>query len=108
MEHANHNNYDNPAARGGQRAICKVKVKVDNEYNKKDNIRHTSRGAGVNTGGGGGGGAAAAAADNDNNNNGRRWDENMAEFRAYKVQCGNCNVPPGSAWWVGLAVWMVE
>ncbi len=90
-------------------AICEVnKVKVDEEYNDKDNVRRTSRGAGVDTGGGGGGGAAAAAANDDDNDNGRRWDKNMAELRAYKVQRGNCNVPPGSAWWAGLAVWMAE
>ncbi len=63
---------------------------------------------GVDTGGGGGGGATTAAADNDDNNDGRRWDENMAELHAYKVQHENCNVPPGSAWWVGLAVWTAE
>ena len=106
MERANHDDYDNPAARGGRRAVCEVKVKVDDEYDDKDNVRRTSQGAGVDTGGGGGGGggAAAAADDDDDNDDGRRWDENMAELRAYKVQRGNCNVPPGSAWWAGLAV----
>jgi hypothetical protein len=81
-----------------------VKVKVDDEYDDKDDVRRTSRGAGVDTGGGGGGGAAAAAAADDDNDDGRRWDENMAELHAYKVQHENCNVPPGSAWWAGLAV----
>jgi len=40
---------------------------------------------------------------------GRRWDENMAELRAYKVRHGNCNVPPGaSGRWAALAGWTAE
>lgn len=32
----------------------------------------------------------------------------MTELRAYKFRHGNCNVPPGSARWAGLAAWTAE
>ncbi len=35
MERSNHDDYDNPAARGGRRAVCEVKVKVDDKYDDK-------------------------------------------------------------------------
>ena len=50
----------------------------------------------------GSGGGEGGAGDDE----GRRWDENMAELRAYKVRHGNCNVPPGaSGRWAALAAW---